>query len=62
MSTFKTNDNVEIYYEVKGEGKPLFMLPLNNDYYNLLRVFFRSSKIVVSYGKENNMEVLYVYF
>lgn len=27
MSTFKTNDNVEIYYEVKGEGKPLFMLP-----------------------------------
>ncbi len=27
MATFKTNDNVEIYYEVKGEGKTLFMLP-----------------------------------
>lgn len=22
MATFKTNDNVELYYEVKGEGKP----------------------------------------
>lgn len=27
MATFKTNDNVEIYYEVHGEGRPLFMLP-----------------------------------
>lgn len=27
MSTFKTNDGVEIYYDVQGEGKPLFMLP-----------------------------------
>ena len=27
MATFKTNDNVEIYYEVKGEGRPLFLLP-----------------------------------
>ena len=27
MPSFKTNDNVEIYYEVSGEGKPLFMLP-----------------------------------
>ena len=27
LSTFKTNDGVEIYYEVHGEGKPLFMLP-----------------------------------
>ena len=27
MSTFKTNDNVEIYYDIKGEGRPLLMLP-----------------------------------
>jgi pimeloyl-ACP methyl ester carboxylesterase len=27
MATFKTNDGVEIYYEVTGKGKPLFMLP-----------------------------------
>ncbi|MCI9163521.1 MAG: alpha/beta hydrolase [Lachnospiraceae bacterium] len=27
MATFKTNDNVEIYYEVFGQGAPLFMLP-----------------------------------
>ena len=27
MATFKTNDNVELYYEVYGEGKPLLMLP-----------------------------------
>jgi pimeloyl-ACP methyl ester carboxylesterase len=27
MATFKTNDNVEIYYEIKGEGPILFMLP-----------------------------------
>ena len=27
MATFKTNDNVEIYYEVSGQGAPLFMLP-----------------------------------
>ena len=26
MATFKTNDNVELYYEVEGEGKPLLML------------------------------------
>ena len=27
MATFKTNDGVEIYYEVQGEGRPLFLLP-----------------------------------
>ncbi len=27
MAVFKTNDNVEIYYEVRGEGRPLFLLP-----------------------------------
>ena len=27
MATFKTNDNVELYYEVKGEGKPVLMIP-----------------------------------
>ena len=27
MATFRTNDNVEIYYEVTGEGRPLFLLP-----------------------------------
>ncbi len=27
MATFRTNDNVEIYYEVLGQGSPLFMLP-----------------------------------
>ncbi len=27
MATFLTNDNVSIYYEVTGTGKPLFMLP-----------------------------------
>lgn len=27
MATFKTNDNVEIYYEIEGEGNPLLMLP-----------------------------------
>ncbi len=27
MSTFYTNDQVELYYEVKGEGKPILMLP-----------------------------------
>lgn len=27
MATFYTNDNVEIYYEIHGEGKPLFLLP-----------------------------------
>ena len=27
MSTFRTNDGVEIYYEVRGEGRPLLMLP-----------------------------------
>lgn len=27
MATFITNDNVEIYYEVSGQGSPLFMLP-----------------------------------
>ena len=27
MATFKTNDGVEIYYDVQGEGRPLFMLP-----------------------------------
>ena len=27
MPVFKTNDNVEIYYEVKGQGRPLFLLP-----------------------------------
>lgn len=27
MAVFKTNDNVEIFYEVKGEGRPLFLLP-----------------------------------
>lgn len=27
MATFRTNDNVELYYEVKGEGKPLLMVP-----------------------------------
>ena len=27
MAVFQTNDNVSIYYEVTGEGKPLFMLP-----------------------------------
>lgn len=28
MAVFKTNDNVEIYYEVRGEGRPLFLLPV----------------------------------
>ena len=27
MAVFKTNDGVSLYYEVKGEGKPLLMLP-----------------------------------
>ncbi len=27
MATFKTNDGVELYYEVKGKGKPLLMIP-----------------------------------
>ena len=27
MPYIKTNDNVQIYYEIHGEGKPLFMLP-----------------------------------
>lgn len=27
MSTFRTNDGVEIYYEVRGDGRPLLMLP-----------------------------------
>jgi pimeloyl-ACP methyl ester carboxylesterase len=27
MATFKTNDQVELYYEVKGQGKPLLMIP-----------------------------------
>lgn len=27
MSTFKTSDNVNIFYEVKGEGKPLLFIP-----------------------------------
>ena len=27
MPFFKTNDGVDIYYEVKGEGRPLFLLP-----------------------------------
>lgn len=27
MATFYTNDHVELYYEVKGAGKPLLMIP-----------------------------------
>ena len=27
MMIFKTNDGVEIYYEIHGEGRPLLMLP-----------------------------------
>ena len=27
MATFLTNDHVEIYYEIHGTGKPLFLLP-----------------------------------
>ena len=27
MPFITTNDNVSIYYEIHGEGKPLFMLP-----------------------------------
>lgn len=27
MATFRTNDNVEMYYEVSGEGRPLLLLP-----------------------------------
>lgn len=26
MSFFKTNDNVNIYYEVKGQGKPILFI------------------------------------
>lgn len=27
MATFETNDGVEIYYDIQGKGKPIFMLP-----------------------------------
>lgn len=27
MATFHTNDNVEMHYEISGEGRPLLLLP-----------------------------------